>query len=411
MIKEKYITREEQIAVNISGTKVDSVRKTDISRTGIRIYDNNLIGVAGGMGNVNEAELEKKAKDSLASNIPYPYEPSSNNNTEEIISNPKLISEDKFVVEIEEVLEYFRKNYSDFIFSNKCYIGKQDTKLVNNKNLNLHHLFKYIAMGMVFKEKASANIADGFITYIGKKYDRKTFLKFSDSFFNAYRNKMDLPAEKKYPVVFTWTDPLPMIKLFRELNGLLFGSGGSLLSEKRGKKVFNENFTLYQNYNPENTLTPFFDAEGVVNKNYKYALVENGTIITPYTDKKISKMFNLPLTGSASAEYDGVPNLNYINMMIKESEKSAKELLGGEQGIFILIAAGGDFTPEGNFASPVQLAMFYDGEKFIGKLPELKLSSNVFDMYGKDFRGVSKNHLFPLGLDKLLIMDVNVSKI
>lgn len=32
--------------------------------------------------------------------------------------------------------------------------------------------------------------------------------------------------------------------------------------------------------------SPFFDAEGVVNNEYRYALIEKGVINTPYTDKK-----------------------------------------------------------------------------------------------------------------------------
>lgn len=133
--------------------------------------------------------------------------------------------------------------------------------------------------------------------------------------------------------------------------------------------------------------------------------------MTPYTDKKTAKKYNLDLTGAATSEYDGVPTLGIPELKIKESEKTAKELLGGEMGIFVLMASGGDFTPEGNFGTPVQLAFLFDGEKFVGRLPELNVSSNVFDMFGNSFRGVSKNTISPVLNSRFLIMDMKVSEI
>jgi PmbA protein len=79
-------------------------------------------------------------------------------------------------------------------------------------------------------------------------------------------------------------------------------------------------------------------------------------------------------------------------------------------GIFVLIASGGDFTPEGNFGTPVQLAFLTDGEKLIGRLPELNVTSNVFDMFGNSFIGVSKDSHTPLSNSKYMIMNMNVSK-
>jgi len=178
-----------------------------------------------------------------------------------------------------------------------------------------------------------------------------------------------------------------------------------------GMKVFNDNFTLYQNNNPKDLPVPFFDAEGVVNENYRYSLIENGVVISPYTNKRVSQKYNLPLTGSATCEYDSVPTLGTPAFKVKESEKTAKELLGGEMGIFVLMTSGGDFTPEGNFAAPVQLGLLFDGQKFIGRLPELNISSNLFDMFGNSFRGVSKDNCSLLSTSKYMIMDMKVSKL
>jgi len=58
-------------------------------------------------------------------------------------------------------------------------------------------------------------------------------------------------------------------------------------------------------------------------------------------------------------------------------------MLGGRKAVFVLIASGGDCTPYGTFGPPVQTAFLFDGEKLTGRLPELRLESNLYDMSGR----------------------------
>lgn len=410
MIKEKYITNVKEMSLNVSQSRIDSVRNKNITKTGLRLYDNGYIGYAGAIGNFEESDLLNKAISTLDNKIPYDFEIETNKKIYEDYSS-NILDETKLVDELESLLSVLREEQSDFYFSHKFNLTDYSVKLINEKALDLYYKDKYISLGLIFKEKSSLNIMDGFVGFEGRKYDRTLALKDINHTLNAYKNKVELPNKKTLPVVFDTTEPLPFIKFIHDLDGNNFGSNSSLLSGKRGIKVFNDNFTLYQNNNPNYMPVPFFDAEGVVNKDYNYSLIENGVVLSPYTNKKIARKYNLPLTGSATCEYDGVPTLGIPEFRIRESEKTAKELLAGEMGIFVLMTSGGDFTPEGNFAAPVQLGFLFDGEKFIGRLPELNISSNVFEMFGSSFRGVSKNNTSPLSTSKYLIMDMNVSKI
>jgi PmbA protein len=53
------------------------------------------------------------------------------------------------------------------------------------------------------------------------------------------------------------------------------------------------------------------------------------------------------------------------------------------------MAAGGDFTSDGHFGSPVQVAYAYayayDDNTLVGKYPEFKISSQINSMFGEDF--------------------------
>jgi len=79
-------------------------------------------------------------------------------------------------------------------------------------------------------------------------------------------------------------------------------------------------------------------------------------------------------------------------------------------GILVWIASGGDFTSEGAFATPVQLAYLFDGNNRVGRLPELSVSSHLYDMFGKDFCGVSTDSLTSLAKANLAVMNMNVTK-
>jgi len=408
MIKEKYSIRVKETTLNVVQSKVESIRKKDISKTGLRLYNEGCIGVGGAIGDYDETELEDRAKEALNLRIPYNY-PISEDHKEHMDLAKNIIDEEKFLEEMEEMLSILEENQPGLSFFNKIRLAQREVTMVNDKNLDLGFKDNYISFELGFKEKTSANLFDGFVGCEGRYYDRDEFLSHANGICNAFNNKMELP-EEDLPVIFASSDMLPLKQLIMDLHGQRFGSGSSLLSGKIGQRVFNESFTLYQSLDPEDTYQPFFDTEGVVNNEYKYPLIENGIVISSYTDKKTAEMFGLPLTGSAAGEYDSVPAIGYKNFKIKESQKTVKELLNGQRGIFVMIAAGGDFTPKGDFATPVQLAMLFDGERFVGRLPELQISSNVFDMFGKDFRGVGKNKVFSLDNTKLMVMDMKVTK-
>ena len=410
MIIEKYQTRVIETSINVAQTTIESVRKKDITKTGYRAYNKGFIGVAGTIGAHKSEEMEQAAVEALKLKIPYSCE-ASGNYKEHIVLDKEIIKEDVLVNEVEEVLSILRKDHPGFIFFDKINMGTQEVLLQNDNNLDLYYKNNYIQVGLAVKDKKKSNIVDAVAGYSGRRYDRKEFLKYTDEMLSAYNNLIDLPASKSYPCIISSGQLLPVKKLVTELNGLGIGSKSSLFTDKMGKKLFSEQFTFFQSANPYDLMLPFFDAEGVVNKNYRYPLIEKGVITAPYTDKKTAATFGLSHTGSATADYDGVPTLGLAGFEIEASEKTLKELLGGQPAILIGFASGGDFTPEGNFASPVQLAMMFDGDRLVGRLPEFQITSNIYSMFGDAFIGVSKDKYLSLDEERSLVMELNISKL
>lgn len=412
MIKEKYVENVKEISLNITQTKIDSVRKKDITKTGIRVYKDGYVGFAGEIGKVDEDELEKKAIKSLEDRFEYPYKVSKNKSITGDYSN-ELVIED-VVAEFDEVMSIIEDSHPDFSFANKINVVEIERSISNSENLNLKYKDKFMEFGITVKDKKSLNIFDTIILGVSRIYDRKLFLDYVNKMCSGFKNKVEFNGTKKMPVIFRDSEAHPLNKFIGDLNGGIFGSNSSLLSDKLGKKAFSKDFTLYQDNNPKENPICFFDDEGVVNDNYKYTLIENGVVKSPFTDKKTSEKYNLPLTGAGLCEYDGIPSLGLsdFNMLrIKESDKSIKELLNGEVGILVDISMGGDFTADGNYGAPVQVAYLFDGENILGRLSELIISSNIFDMFGKDFVGLSKDGSDKMFNHKYLVMNMEVDRI
>ena len=248
MVVEKYITKSKETAVTVSLTKIDSIGKRDVTKTGLRVYKNDCIGIAGAVGNYNELELESYARKSLDDKIKYPCKPSENR-VEKVDNASKNVNENIFINDVEEVISYLQTKQPDFIFSNKISLIEKEIQLVNDKNLDLYYKDKYVSTDLSFRHKNSIDIMDGTVSYEGRRFNKQELLSYINNICNAYNNEVDLPREKKYPVIFPNLAHYALCaltsKFAQELHAQSFAMQGSLLSGKIGQKVFNDNFTLY----------------------------------------------------------------------------------------------------------------------------------------------------------------------
>ncbi|MBF0546268.1 MAG: hypothetical protein HQM08_17625 [Candidatus Riflebacteria bacterium] len=409
MIKEKFEKIVKKITIRIVQTEIDTINRKDITSTGLRMYDGKSIGVAGTIGKYDEAQLEKKAVENLDLKLPYPCSPTGKFSEKKTFDTPP-IQESSFVAEVEEILSALGKSYPEFIFSNQISLSDVSHALKNDQGLDLFNRNCYLETSVIFKEKASTSIFDGYFSFESRKYDRNELLKLAGKICTGYQSKVDLPKTSRIPVIFSTSNSLPFKKFQEDLNVWKIGTKTSLFTEKFGKKIFNENFSLVQSFHPDDTMGPFFDYEGIVNKDYRYPLIKNGIIEDAYTDKRSAQKFSLPQTGSGFGDFDELPSAQLENYIVPESDKTIKELLTGRMGIYAYLTSGGDFTPSGGFGTPVQLGYLFDGEKLVGRLPQFHISSNVYDMFGKDFIGVSKDLITPLENSRYLAMEMNIEK-
>ncbi|MEA4890657.1 MAG: metallopeptidase TldD-related protein [Clostridiaceae bacterium] len=389
-MKELYQETVRETALNITRWEIDSIRKKNITKSGCRYYRDGFIGVAGTLGRPTENTWQE-AEANLAERAPYPYRPAVGlKRFEDRREETKDV--ETLTREFEECLHICRDRYPKLVLSNKINLIETEVRLTNDSGTDLHQLDRFTVIVLLVKHIDSANVFDSFLVTVIRRFEKEKFLSFADNMLAAYDTRLEKPALEKPLIVIEQSEILR--KLQEELSGKKIGRKASLFTDKIGLPIFSDRFSLYRDATPEAIGEPFFDLEGTVLPADKMTLIDHGVICHPYADKKNAADFGWLPTAGAGGAYDDVPTLDSRQLTITDSGRSLKELLNGEPGIYVVIASGGDFTSDGHYASPVQMAYLTDGERMLGRLPELTVSGSLYDIFGADFIGVAANKPF-----------------
>ena len=383
MEKEFIKNIQRSVTLNVTAGKIDSFRELERTTGTVRVYEGGCIGVAGCLGEPDEKSLTEKAKEALAFGIPYPCDLEGpltleDLREEEILRVPDLIPT------MRGFLDRLGKMCPRFALSNKISLAYDRTDYSNSAGRVLKSAGRKLSVELLVQDRGSGNLFDTFLGWSGDHFDEEMLLRYFKEQYDAYYTPADLEPGR-YPVIGS-ADGI-FGAFLQHFVGDLYFAGASLLSGKLDEKVFSDKLTLRDDMDPASSPgVCFFDAEGCVSPNFRPALVESGVLKGLLTTKKTAAQYGLPNLGTASAAYDGVPELGFHGLRPEPTAKSLKDLVPGK-AVFVVMASGGDVTPEGRFATPVQMAYLMEGGKLTGRLPGLSVSGNFFDMLGRDYIG------------------------
>lgn len=403
---EKEFIRESQhtVTLNVTAGRIDSFRELDKTTGTVRVYENGCIGVAGCLGEPDEEALTEQAKEALAFSIPYPC---LLEDAAEIIElhDKEIIPIPELIPTMSAFLERLGEQCPKMAFSNKISLSSSKTEYRNSRGRHLLSSGSQLSIELIAQNRGSGNLFDTGFFWAGDHFDPDAVLAYFKEQYDAFYVPADLDPGR-YPVV---ANPGDLFGTFmRHFVGDLYVAGASLLSGKLGEKVFNEKLTFCDDMNPvfsfENC---FFDAEGCVAENYRPTLVKNGVLTSLLTTRKTMEQYGLPNSGNASAPYDGVPAVGFHNFYLEQTADTLKDLVPGK-AVFMIIASGGDMTPDGHFATPVQMSYLMEDGRIVGRLPDITVSGDFFDLLGKDYLGTVHN--CPIQKTQLLAVTMDVQK-
>jgi len=404
MEKEFIKVKSQSVTLNVTAGKIDSFRQIEKTTGTVRVYENGCIGIAGCLGEPDEEELTKKAQEALSFGIPYPEKLEGATEMEEH-HDAEIIPIPAFIPTMQTFLDRLGELCPRFALSNKISLNNTITEYRNSKGRHLLNSGRSFDISLIAQNRGSGNLFDTGFGWSGDRFDAEELLKEFKKEYDAFY----VPAEIKpgrYPVV---TEASTVFyPYFRHFVGDLYAAGASLLSGKLGEKVFSDRLTVRDDRNPATADGAcFFDAEGCIAREYRPTLIENGVLKGLLTTKKTAEAYNLPNLGNAQAAYDGVPDLGFGRLYLDATAKSMKELVPGK-AIFVVMAAGGDATPDGHFATPVQMAYLMENGELVGRLPDISVAGDFFDLFGKDYLGTV--HDDPLKGSILTAFEMNVEK-
>ena len=383
MIRELYQIRKKEICLNITNGVVDSVRKKNVTESGCRVYHNGCIGIAGVLGEPTE-ETWRKAVNALEAQVPYPYEPTGAQVRTRAIG--EMPDEAQLITTAERLLETLKKEFPEYVLSNKICAVEETVLLKNDLGLLLEDTQRYVFTAILIKEEASPNVFDSFIPWSGRTLDEDAILRTSREILSAHRMPVELPAERT-PVLMNMSVFIEALGDY--LNAQKLKKGASLLSGKAGMKVFSEQLGFSACLDEE-SYTFFFDAEGTVLPDDRLPLIQNGVVLRGIADKRYAAECGVDSTACASGGYDDTPAFAVEeNRLCLEGTGTIAQLLSGRDAILLVLAQGGDITAAGDYATPVQTAYLYRDGHLTGRLPEFHFRGNIFDLLGKDYIGCS----------------------
>ena len=290
-----------------------------------------------------------------------------------------------------------------FAFSNKISLSDERAEYRNSQGRHLVSSGRSIDISLLAQNRGSGNLFDTGLSYEGNCFDEDGLLAQFKKEYDAFYTPADIEPGR-YPVVMT---AYGLFGTFlQHFVAEMYVSGASLLSGKLGQKVFSDNLSLRNDMNPAtNPGARFFDEEGCVAPDLRPALIEKGTLTGLLTTKKSAEQFGLSNLGTAAAAYDGVPSLGFNQFYVDPTAQTLRELAPG-RAVYVVMASGGDATPDGHFATPVQMAYLMEDGELVGRLPDLNVSGSFYDMLGKDYLGAVLAGLKPGYLQCAVTMDV-----
>lgn len=383
-MKEYLDKNIKEQSVAVQNSKVVSVRFKQEDKHTVRVYKDGYVGVAGAVGGCDLKELEKKAEERLAFGIEYPEIPSApaRKRVERKVEN---FDETHFVGKVESLLERLTAVCPKFIFSNKAYISEKESAYRNDCGTELSFRNEVITVALSIKDKGSANIMDTFFGYETRHYDEDKIVQYAKKLHNDYFRTVEV-EDGVYPVIIG-NDFLT--QAVNHFEGRLYTLGASLLSGKLGEKVFNERVSIISDYMSPRGSQCFFDDEGIFFEDGKYYYVKNGVLTGLLATKKYKNDFGLEISGCAAAAYDSIPNASVREngFFVQPTNNNIKEITRGK-AILLNTYSGGDFTPAGDYSTPVMVGFLIEDGEIKGRINgSFNVSGNLFKLLGDDFLG------------------------
>ena len=389
------------IRLGIVDSRIDSVRSLEDRERAVRVYEAGRVGLASAVGAIPSRELAARAAEALGSGVPYAPSPEAGHRRQSRATG-RAFDLDGLVSFAESLLSALRQEFPGLTFANAISHTSSALSMANDAGLELSHREVVTELALTAREGDSSDVFDTVVAFAASDPAPGAVLAAAREHLNAFRRVLGERVEGPQRVIFRgFGNDLsgPLAKPFsNDLLAHAYRTGDSRFAGglESGARLLSEDFTLVDRRDPAGARVCPFDHEGVVRDTLDLALFDRGVLRALASDKRSAHRYGVPPTGCAVGSLADLPSSGLSAPDLLPTVRTLPELLAGEPGILVWLSLGGDWTPGGDLALPVQVALRLDPDgRPIGRLPRITLRGKLFEVFGDGFLGVTEDTVDP----------------
>ncbi len=408
MMREFLKIKVEKIKIGYNGGQIVSIRNGRLQKNSARVIKEGRISTACGVGNINKDNLLNQALEKSEYGIPCACQFPKEMVYKEDLAEAASIDTSKSVERLKEVLEQINQRFPNCIHNGRWVEQVVSIALENSLGSELFSRFKLTSISNIYKHQDSMNMLDGWMSTASfKDLNPMEMIHSHSPYLEKYETEAPLKAGK-YPFIFI-DNGLIEHKITESISAENYFNQSSLFSDSLGKKIFHQDLSLIDiNNNLSKIVYSPFDMEGFLRKEAALPIISEGKFVNLMADLGAAHKYDINPTGNGYREYNSGVNVRANLLDIKPGSKKLKELLKDIPEVIVcFLASGGDFLPNGDFSTPVQVAYLIQNGEVCGRLPQFQISSNIFNYLGGDLIAIAQDEYQP-GYSPYLISQVNV---
>lgn len=379
---EKLEILRKETTLDLGHGSAGDVRVKEDRKTGVRVIENGLLGMAAARGNVDFDHLLNVAGDSLGLGMKAEFEFPCSGVHEYSDAFPRSDKPAQLYKIGMDLLGTLAR--PDFQLSGKLKFFNLRTSVTNSRGTELTAEESPWSLALVFKHRDSAGIMDGVISEEGLGMpDLRSVIENAASYFDAFKNEVSLPEVGENIILVPDFMELFGDRFNREVTARNYMAGGTLLSGRLGEHVGKSSLTVRDMPCGMGAGSLPFDHEGILRDPRGVEFISQGRFTRLACDLFDGQRYSLQATGNGYR--DIVSNAAVgMKLTIDRGERSVAQICPDHENVIMpVLCAGGGFVDSGAFSTPVQLAFLVKNGKPVGRLPQLSFSTDFMSLLGE----------------------------
>jgi PmbA protein len=381
---EVYSFETTSDGVGFENAKLKEIDSKMQSGMSLRIIKDGKLGFAYTRNLRDREELLQNAVDSLKGGVeglfdlpgtsglpPFDtYDPSL-----EHLTNSAMVEECRRVCDI-----LAQKTKGQINLSSHRSLG--GIRLINSRGTDLSEKYSSYSFGAEILYPGSYAAIHRSIARKGFERVTVSYTDFLLGLYNRSSKEIDLQGGKMKVLFLPETVYVLMGRLLSGTNGRNIHQKVSPVLEKRGQKLFDETFTLYDD--PLNDQMPGarrFDDEGIPCR--FFPLVENGVLVNFYYDLFYARKLGAPPTGHGyKGSISSKPSPSLEHLYIKPGKKSFASLVASiDRGVIVpgVLGSHSGNILNGDYSVGLSPGLYVEQGEIVGHVKDAMVAGNIYE--------------------------------